>query len=988
VSHITDPSSPPLLVGRERELAILRQHLDAAISGHGSLVLISGEAGAGKTSLAETITHEAAERGALVLIGRCFDMAETPAYGPFLYLFERYRPDIALVPPPAAFAEPGVVGAVTSQAALFRQVLDFLRQLTTQRTVALLLEDLHWFDPASLDLLRALAHSAGDLRLLLLATYRVDELTRKHPLYPLIPVLVRESRAQRIDLHPLDREAVRALVDAQYRLPKAVADRLVTFLHARAEGNAFFLAESLRSLEEDGTLRRTEDGWALGPLDDVAVPPLLRQVIDARVARLSDETQRLLAVAAVVGQEVSYAVWAAVAEVEEDALLDAVTEAETAHVLTEDRDGNGATFTHALLRDAVYESIRPSRRRRWHRATAEALMAVAHPDADAVAGHLRRAGDGRAAAWLITAGERAERLDAWLTAAERYEAAEQLLDARDAACAERGWLLARIGVIRRFAATGRGLAALNAAAAIAATTGDHLLAATVGYYRGIMLSFSGYPAAGIAQLCAAADAFAALSPEEDARRATNRSLALGIPTPQTVRGTLTLWFAHTGRYREAIDEGERVTADVPPASGGDREVRKGYADAMLGLMRAYAGLGLPERARRAFVRTRDAYHANGSHALVARVALDYLIAVALPYETEAMAEHDAVADEGYAASTRTGGVVGDLPGRFVYAPLLVLRGEWHAVRSLVLPWLEASPLYEPWAASILGPLAREQGNAAFAARLVREALPDGPETAPGDTWFREMQIMQRLAAALALDARDLPTARAWLVAHDRWLASNGAVLGRAEGDLGWAAYHRQAGDAAAARNHAERAIAYATTPRQPLVLLAAHRVLGELATDAARYEDADAHLQTSLAHADACAAPYERALSLLAIAELHAATGQDADALPPLDEVRAVCTALGAPPVLARADALAARLTPVHASASRRAGLTAREIEVLRLLAGGTTIRQIADELCLSPRTVERHITTIYRKIGARGRVDATAYAVAHGLIPVPRHLP
>ncbi len=134
------------------------------------------------------------------------------------------------------------------------------------------------------------------------------------------------------------------------------------------------------------------------------------------------------------------------------------------------------------------------------------------------------------------------------------------------------------------------------------------------------------------------------------------------------------------------------------------------------------------------------------------------------------------------------------------------------------------------------------------------------------------------------------------------------MLGQSEGQALWAQYHRQAGDMDTAREHAERALAHATEPRQPLALLAAQRLLGELDTDTGRYEEAATHLDASLALATACEAPYERALTLLAMAERHAATGDTERARTLLAGVRAICQPLGAKPALARADALATRL--------------------------------------------------------------------------------
>src|SRR5206468_1448241 len=140
----------------------------------------------------------------------------------------------------------------------------------------------------------------------------------------------------------------------------------------------------------------------------------------------------------------------------------------------------------------------------------------------------------------------------------------------------------------------------------------------------------------------------------------------------------------------------------------------------------------------------------------------------------------------------------------------------------------------------------------------------------------------------------------------------------------------------------------------------AYRLLGEFDTDAGRFADAAAHLDKSLALAEACAAPFDRALTLLALAELHAATGQRDAALPLLDEVRCIATPLHALPLLARADALAAHLDAVKVtSPAYPAGLSEREVEVLRLLAAGRTNREIADALFLSPGTVNVHVTHI-----------------------------
>jgi predicted ATPase len=241
------PSDRPPLVGRERELGVLRQRLDAALAGYGSLVLIAGEAGIGKSALADAMCQEAEEQDALVLTGRCFDLTETPPYGPWLYLFSRYRPSDPLPPHPTPFAQSGVVGEVASRATLFNSVLDFFRAVSDQTPLVVLLDDLHWADSASLDLLRFLAQSLATLPMLLIATYRSDELTRRHPLYSLLPLLVRESHAERIDVRALTDADVQYVVAVRYRLPNTDTDLLVTYLRERAEGNPFFVSELLRT---------------------------------------------------------------------------------------------------------------------------------------------------------------------------------------------------------------------------------------------------------------------------------------------------------------------------------------------------------------------------------------------------------------------------------------------------------------------------------------------------------------------------------------------------------------------------------------------------------------------------------------------------------------------------------------------------------------------------------------------------------------------
>jgi predicted ATPase len=225
----------------------------------------------------------------------------------------------------------------------------------------LLLDDLHWADLGSLDLLRALARQLADLPLLLIVTYRDDELTRRHPLYQLLPLLEREARATRLDLRRLDAASIGALVVARYDLPATDIERLTDWLLVRAEGNAFFTTQLLRALEDRDMLRCSGDVWALGELDAVGLPAPLRQVLDARLDRIGEAARQLLALAAVLGQEVPLGLWAAVADTDEDGLLDAIERAVEARLLEALASGEAVRFAHATRSSARRSTRRPCR---------------------------------------------------------------------------------------------------------------------------------------------------------------------------------------------------------------------------------------------------------------------------------------------------------------------------------------------------------------------------------------------------------------------------------------------------------------------------------------------------------------------------------------------------------------------------------------------------------------------------------------------------
>jgi ATP/maltotriose-dependent transcriptional regulator MalT len=456
----------------------------------------------------------------------------------------------------------------------------------------------------------------------------------------------------------------------------------------------------------------------------------------------------------------------------------------------------------------------------------------------------------------------------------------------------------------------------------------------------------------------------------------------GVYGPHYPEALLAEWLAWSGRFADALPLGLRVVPALPSGALLSGELSATDAAAYLGLAVAHAGLGDPAASRQAFAGARacnlafDHAHQLGMNA---RQELGWVV---LPYQTERLTDRRALADEAEQAWRRAGGARPDIIPASATLPLLLLEGRWEEARTIAeqLRTLVSSGWSRIVAIGMLAFLARERGDLAQAWALIADGFPAGPDTEPGDVWLLDVLPTQRLAAQIAVDRGDLPAAHAWLICHDRWLDWAGATLGRAEAALGWAAYHRAAGNRPQTLRQAEQALGEASNPRQPLALLAAHRLLGELGTEAGRYADAAAHLDAALALAEACAAPYEQALTRLAQAELHAATGERGRAAEPLAQARAAFAALGAAPALARAAELDVRLAAPATPAALPFGLTAREGEVLRLVAAGLTDVQAADRLFVSRHTVNGHLKAIYGKLGVNNRAAAARLALEHRL--------
>src|SRR4051794_12826224 len=357
------------LVGREAERARVVETVDAARLGHGSLLLIAGEAGIGKTRL----TDEAAtESDVLALRGRATHGITSP-YGPLVEALRQH-----LRAEPEAFAELGplkdhlavilpelgVAAAASDRATLFEAVRQALAALSGDRVVVLVLDDLHWSDAATLELLGGLAEPISELAIAVVATYRSDGLPRDHALRRLRNDLRRTGRLEEIVLEPLQADETRELLASHFGRP--VADPLVRVVQDRTVGVPFFVEELAHALTAAGVLRDGARGLELASGGEVPLPDTVRDAVLLALAELPEDARAAADAGAVVGEAFDIDV---VAEVAGDA---AVAELLTHGLVDEDGAGR-ACFRHALTRESIYADIPWLRRRQLHRAAAEAL---------------------------------------------------------------------------------------------------------------------------------------------------------------------------------------------------------------------------------------------------------------------------------------------------------------------------------------------------------------------------------------------------------------------------------------------------------------------------------------------------------------------------------------------------------------------------------------------------------------------------------------
>jgi class 3 adenylate cyclase len=428
-----------VLVGRELELSELEDALLAAMRGEGRMLLLSGDAGMGKTRLATELGERARGIGATYLSGGCSEAPLALPYLPFIEALANYvvRADLKWLRERLgrSAAELGNLfprlGPAASEAGdpsqaklrFFEAILHLLEVVAGDAGLLLVVEDLHGADASTRELLDYLARRLPATRVLVLGTFRAEEIGRKHPLLPNIHGWRRSGLAQVVELKPLDTGAVAGMAEAIFDDP-AQADT-GSFLHERCEGNPFVLEELLKEALDRGDIFQTDRGWARKELTDFRLPKTVRDTILLRLERLEGDQVQMLRAAAVLGDTFRDSALIAVAGQELAAVQEALRACIQQQLVHEQSDATGIyRFRHSLTREAVYEDLVSTERQEYHSRAADALRAQPDSNAVEIANHLFAAGRAEEAVPLCLAGATtAQETWALLDAADLYEKA-------------------------------------------------------------------------------------------------------------------------------------------------------------------------------------------------------------------------------------------------------------------------------------------------------------------------------------------------------------------------------------------------------------------------------------------------------------------------------------------------------------------------------------------------------------------------------------
>jgi DNA-binding CsgD family transcriptional regulator len=975
------------LVGRSAELARLRSLLDDAASG-AVAALVSGDAGVGKSRLVTEVTSIAAGLGFTVLCGQCAEIGDSVPYLPFADAIRTASPEVEaavkarpvlarLLPDGGEDGDPATERAALTRQQMFGTVLGLLAELSARAPVLLILEDLHWADASTRDLLTFLLRMLHGERVAIIGTYRTDDLYRRHPLRPVVADLLRLPSVTSVQLGPLSPSALGELLfaisDAPGRLSAAVVNQIV----ASSEGNAYYAEELLAALSDAGHHRE------VGP----TLPEGLAALLMSRVERVSDAAQQVLRAAAVAGRRSGDDLMRAVSGLPDAAYDEAVREA-VAHQLLVPDGADAYTFRHALLREAVYSDLLPGERTRLHGQLAALLCDV--PGAAAELAHHSLASHDVPGAFAasIRAGDQARSLGAPTEARRHYDQALSLWDRVDDAAAIAGMSRGQLGL----------QSASSAFAAGDVPRAVHLL-------RRIRMGLT-EPQADPGLRSRIGERLAYFLLESEAKGASAESLRVAEETVRETPAEPPTWYLAramatyalalmvNGDETAAQEWAERARVSAPA------DARWVAAEALTTLGQLSGREGNSEEASRLFA---DALaQAEGSQMLQVELRATY--ALALEHQTRGeLAEAARIAQQGEGRADDEG--LGLAPYgmdlRHLHFQSRFLAGEWEHAQRLADGFpVRVTSLPE----AVLSAMA-----------LFIDVARDNPAAEERRTWLEPFWVdgfvgylTRGLLAEHALWHGDTDLALAHAQAAidaDQWRSYSPAVLrpaavalaaraDRAVAARGAGHDEVAAAELAAARELLEIAREGARFPARPKAVLG-REGRGWLARAEAEYRRAlgDNPPEAWQAVLDEFGPGYvyETARGQWRLAEALIEAGRPDQALPPWRAALATAGELGAAPLWAALETLGrrARLAPGPAAAGLPAAdggavpvaaLTDRERDVLRLLARGLSNRQIGTELFISPKTASVHVSNILAKLAVTNRTEAAAIAHREGL--------
>ncbi len=444
-----------VFVGRKAELEKLRQAFDEAHAGRGSLIMLVGEPGIGKTRTSQELETHARMKGALTLWGRSHESSGAPPYWPWVQVgrawagagndptslatdltseageLVRLFPELGAIPD---FPQPEEIrDPESAQFRLFDAYTSFIRSVSRRQPVLITLDDLHWADKPTLLLLQHLARELSRMRVLVLANYRDTDLSRTHPLSEALAGLNRDPGFTRVVLRSLSRAEVGAYIRATANVE--AKRELVDRVFEETEGNPFFLSEVVNLMAQEGTLSRDS-------VSDIRIPDGVKEALGRRLDRLSEEANAFLQVMAVVGREFTFEMLQLLHEREDEALVRLIEESIKGRVIEEMEQAGRYRFTHALMQETLLGELTTTRKVRLHAQVGEALEkrwgARADQYASRLAPHFLEAATlnaglaKKAVHYSKLAAEQAEAQTAWDEAARHYEACLSLVTAEGA----------------------------------------------------------------------------------------------------------------------------------------------------------------------------------------------------------------------------------------------------------------------------------------------------------------------------------------------------------------------------------------------------------------------------------------------------------------------------------------------------------------------------------------------------------------------------